>query len=110
MINTSQSWKFLPGRRFPSDRDESRVKFYRPVEIEKALPALGLEVLDVLGLIQDQVAPGLASERLVILKNQLVGRDAHVERIRLGPSLRKRKNPSRLEGKLCSHNSAGCVS
>ena len=60
----------------------------RPVEVQQALPALGLEVLDVLGLVQNQVPPGLPSEGLVVLQHQLVRSDAHVERVRLRPALK----------------------
>lgn len=64
---------------------------YWPVEVKQALPALGLEVLDVLCLIQDQVPPRLASEGLVILQHQLVRSDAHMESIGLSPALKKRQ-------------------
>lgn len=47
-------------------------QFCSPVEVQQALPALGLEVLNVLCLIQDQVPPRLSSEGLVILQHQLV--------------------------------------
>lgn len=65
--------------------------FCWPVEVQQALPALGLEVLDVLCLIQDQVPPRLASEGLVILQHQLVRSDAHMESIGLSPALKKRQ-------------------
>lgn len=58
-----------------------------PVEVEQRLPALGFEVLDVLSFIQDQVFPILASKGLVILQHQLVGGDADMEGIGLGPTL-----------------------
>lgn len=65
------------------------IDLYWPVEIQKALPALRLEVLDVLGLIQDKVPPGLPSECLVILQHQLVWSDADMEGIGLCPTLKK---------------------
>lgn len=40
-----------------------------PVEIEQALPALGLKVLDVLGFIQNEVPPRLAPKSLMILQH-----------------------------------------
>lgn len=58
-----------------------------PVEVEQRLPALRFEVLDVLSLIQDQVFPILASKGLVILQHQLIGGDADMEGIGLGPTL-----------------------
>ena len=64
-------------------------QFYRPVEVQETLPALRLKVLDVLRLVEDQVPPRLAPERLVILQHQLVGSDANVERVRLSPALRE---------------------
>lgn len=70
-----------------------------PVEVEQRLPALRLEVLDVLRLIQDEVAPVLAAERLVVLQHQLVRRDAHVEGIGLGPALRNQENSRSGAGK-----------
>lgn len=60
-----------------------------PVEVQQTLPALGLEVLDVLGLIEDQIAPRLSPEGLVILQHQLVRSDANVESIWLCPALRR---------------------
>lgn len=68
------------------------MQLYRPVEVQQALPALRLEILDVLSLVQNQVPPGLSSERLVILQHQLVRSDAHVESIRLRPALRIKNN------------------
>lgn len=64
---------------------------YWPVEIQEALPALGLEVLDVLGLVQDQVPPGFPSERLVILQHQLVRSDADMKGVGLRPTLKKKQ-------------------
>ena len=60
---------------------------HTPVKVEQALPALGFEVFNILCLVQDEVSPGLASEGLVILQHQLVGRDTDVKRVRFGPSL-----------------------
>lgn len=60
---------------------------YWPVEIQEALPALGLEVLDVLGFVQNQVPPGFPSERLVILQHQFVRGDADMEGIGFSPTL-----------------------
>jgi len=71
------------------DVSEGAADLYRPVEVQQALPALGLEVLDILRLVQNQVAPRLSPERLVILQHQLVGSDAHVESIRLCPALKE---------------------
>jgi len=39
-----------------------------PVKVEQALPALRLKVLDVLGFIQNEVPPRLASKSLMILQ------------------------------------------
>lgn len=52
--------------------EKTATQLYRPVEVEQTLPALGLKVLDVLGFVEDQIPPGFASERLVILQYQLV--------------------------------------
>ena len=57
------------------------------VESEKGLPALGLEVFDVLGFIEDHVVPFLAAEGEVILDDELVGSDADVEAVVFAPTL-----------------------
>ena len=57
------------------------------MKVEQCLPALRLEVLDVLRLVEDKVAPLLAPESLVVLDDELVGRDADVEGVGLGPAL-----------------------
>ena len=41
----------------------------------------------MVGFIQNEVFPLLATERLLVLQNQPVGRDADVKRIRLAPTL-----------------------
>lgn len=51
------------------------------VEVEQRLPPLGSEVLDILGLVQDEVLPLFAAESDLVLNNNLVGSDAHVERV-----------------------------
>lgn len=57
------------------------------VESEEGLPALTLEILDVLGLVQNHVIPLFASEDKVVLNHQLVRRDAHMERVIFAPAL-----------------------
>lgn len=74
------SWSrtdFLTIRNFLTHKNSSLLlrcvlRLYRPVKVQQALPALGLEVLDVLSLIEDQITPRLSPEGLVILQNQLV--------------------------------------
>ena len=46
-----------------------------------------LEVFDILSLIKDHVVPFLASEGKVVLDDELVGRDADVERVVLAPAV-----------------------
>lgn len=55
------------------------------VESQKGLPSLALEILDVLGLVQDHIIPLFPSEGKVILDNKLVRCDADVERVFLTP-------------------------
>lgn len=57
------------------------------VEPEQGLPPLALEVLDILGLIKHHVVPLLASEHKVVLDDQLVRRDANMERVVFAPAL-----------------------
>mmetsp|Transcript_5126 Transcript_5126/g.14694 ORF Transcript_5126/g.14694 Transcript_5126/m.14694 type:complete len:252 (-) Transcript_5126:407-1162(-) len=57
------------------------------VEVEERLPPLRLPVLDHVRLVQDEIFPFLAPKHPCILKNERVRRDAHVERVRLGPAL-----------------------
>lgn len=66
---------------------KSRTSPSSPVKIEQWLPALWLEVLDVLSLIQYKITPVLAAEGLVVLQHQLVRCDTHMEGIGLGPAL-----------------------
>ena len=56
------------------------------VEVEQRLPALGLEVLDVVRLVQDHVVPPLPPECARVLHDQLVGGDADVVAVGLGPA------------------------
>lgn len=77
---------------FESSQPSSKGPFASaPVEVEQGLPALGLEVLDVLSLVQNEITPVLATEGLVVLQHQLVRRDTHVEGIGLGPALRSQE-------------------
>ncbi len=59
------------------------------LEVEEGLPALGLEVLDVLGLVKDEVLPLLASEGGVVLDDELVAGDADVEGVGFCPALER---------------------
>ena len=59
------------------------------LKVEKKLPSLRFEVLDVLRFIENKVPPTLAPESLMILDDQLVRRNAHMESIRLRPSCKK---------------------
>lgn len=70
---------------------KSRTSPSSPVEIEQWLPALWLEVLYVLSLIQYKITPVLAAEGLVVLQHQLVRCDTHMEGIGLGPALQYRE-------------------
>ena len=56
-------------------------------EVQEQLPTLGLEVLNVLRLVEDEVLPLEPSEAAVILDDQLVAGDANVKGILLGPTL-----------------------
>ena len=55
------------------------------VEVEHRLPALTLEVFDVMGLVENEVAPLLPPEDVLILHHQLIARDADVEGVLLRP-------------------------
>ena len=55
-------------------------------EVEQELPALALEVLDVLRLVEDEVVPLLAPEARLVLDDELVRGDANVEGVRLRPA------------------------
>ena len=57
------------------------------VESKQGLPPLALEVLNILGLIEDHVIPLLPSECEVILNHQLIRRDAHVKRVLFAPPM-----------------------
>ena len=57
----------------------------RGVEGQQRLPALRAKVLDVLRLVEDQVLPALALERVLVLRDEVVRRDAHVEGVGLRP-------------------------
>lgn len=57
------------------------------VEPEQGLPPLAFEVLNVLGFIQDHIVPLLPSEGEVVLNDQLIGGDAHMERVVLAPAM-----------------------
>lgn len=57
------------------------------LEVEEDLPALGLEVLDVLSLIQDHIVPLLAAEDGVVSHCDLIAGDADVETVQLRPPL-----------------------
>ena len=85
-------------------------QLYWPVEVQQALPALGLEVFDVLRLVEDQVPPRLASEGLMILQHQLVWSDAHVESIRLRPALREKKKQQAINMvQICDFRETSCT-
>jgi hypothetical protein len=56
------------------------------VEPEQRLPSLRSEVLDVMSLVKDQVVPRFASEHAFIGEDDLIRRDADVERIRRVPA------------------------
>ena len=53
--------------------------------VETHLPPLRPKVFDVLGLIEDQVKPFLATEDGCIDDGELVGGDANMEGVRFGP-------------------------
>ena len=52
-------------------------------EVEEDLPSLGLEIFDVLGLIQDHVIPFLPSKNRVISNSYLIASDTNMKRIQL---------------------------
>ncbi|RNA24824.1 hypothetical protein BpHYR1_027375, partial [Brachionus plicatilis] len=56
------------------------------LKVEQRLPPLGLEVFDVLRFVQYEVLPLFAPEYGVVLNDQFVAGDAHVERVCLGPA------------------------
>mmetsp|Transcript_61333 Transcript_61333/g.147631 ORF Transcript_61333/g.147631 Transcript_61333/m.147631 type:complete len:212 (+) Transcript_61333:1973-2608(+) len=56
-------------------------------EAKKDLPALRLEVLDVVRLVEDHVLPALAAKHLLVLHDHFVRGDADVEGVGLGPPL-----------------------
>jgi hypothetical protein len=57
------------------------------LEIQQNLPALGLEVFDVLCLIEDHVVPLLPAEDGVVSHCDFVTGDADVEAVQFRPSL-----------------------
>lgn len=57
------------------------------VEAKKCLPALRLEVLYVMSLVENHVDPFLAPKDGLVRDRQLVGRDADVECMRRCPAL-----------------------
>lgn len=69
-------------------RTASRAERVRPVQGEHGFPVPLRQALDALHLIDDQAAPAHACEGRVAPEKQLVGRDAHVEAVGLGPALR----------------------
>lgn len=57
------------------------------LEVEQDLPALRLEVLNVLSLVQDHVVPFLASEYRVVGHSDLVAGNADMETVEFRPAL-----------------------
>ena len=57
------------------------------VEPQECLPSLGLEVLDILGLIKDHVVPLFPPECKVILDHKLVRSNADVKRVLFAPTM-----------------------
>ena len=56
------------------------------VEVEKKLPPLRLEVFDIVCLIEDEEIPLFGPEGSIVLYNQLVTRDTHMECVGFGPA------------------------
>ena len=57
------------------------------VKPQKRLPPLGLPVLDHVRFVQNQVVPLLPPEHILVLKDEGVSGNAHVEAVKLGPTL-----------------------
>src|SRR5512140_2614161 len=57
------------------------------VEPEQSLPSLGLEVLDVVGLVEDHVMPPPSPEYLLVLEDHLIGGDADIPHVVVRPAL-----------------------
>jgi len=57
------------------------------VKPEESLPTLTFEIFNVLRFIEYHIIPFLSSKYKMILNDQLVGCDAHMERVFLAPAL-----------------------
>lgn len=67
---------------------------------EHGFPVPLRQALDALHLVDDQAAPAHACEGRVAPEEQLVGRDAHVEAVGLGPALRTQNTRPHASSRL----------
>lgn len=81
---TQRPWKRPSQRHRHTEHQAERV---RPVQGEHGFPVPLRQAFDALHLIDDQAAPAYTREGRVAPEEQLVGRDADVEAVGLGPAL-----------------------
>lgn len=79
----------------------------RPPDVKDGLPLFLREFLDQLYFIQDQKLPAPLQEVSLVLHEQLVRRDAHVEAVGFAPPLKRKKqtNKQRTDIRRCCTSS-----